>query len=50
MKSIRKAMFRIAAAFLMLLSLVGATFCQSSGKSLEDGFKTPPNSAKPHSF
>jgi alpha-L-rhamnosidase len=47
MKSAREAMFRIAAFVLLFMGLVGAMFGQTSGDSLENGFKTPPNSAKP---
>jgi hypothetical protein len=46
MKSMRTAMCRVAAVVLVLGS-VGMIFGQSSGDSLENGFKTPPNSAKP---
>lgn len=47
MQSMRKAMFRIGAVVLVLVGLVGTVLGQSPGDSLEDGFKTPPNSAKP---
>jgi hypothetical protein len=47
MQSMREAMLRIVVAVLVLISLVGTTLGQSSGDSLENGFKTPPNSAKP---
>ena len=47
MQSMREAMFRIAAVALMFMGLVGTMLGQSSGDALENGFKTPPNSAKP---
>ncbi len=47
MKSTRKAMCRVAAVVLELVGLAGTIFGQNSGDSLEIGFKTPPNSAKP---
>jgi hypothetical protein len=47
MERIRKAILRIAAAVLVLLGLLGTMFGQTSRASLEEGFKTPPNSAKP---
>src|ERR1039457_6570964 len=46
MQSMREAMFRIAAIILVLMGVVGSMLGQSSGSSLEDGFK-PPHSAKP---
>ena len=46
MQSMRAAMLRIAVAVLALV-LVATMFGQTSGDSLENGFKTPPNSAKP---
>jgi len=47
MKSMREAMFRIVAAVLVLAGMVAAMLGQSTGDTLESGFKTPPNSAKP---
>jgi hypothetical protein len=46
MQSMRAARLRIAVAVLVLV-LVATMFGQTSGDSLENGFKTPPNSAKP---
>jgi hypothetical protein len=46
MQSMRAAMLRIAVAVLVLV-LVATMFGQTSEDSLENGFKTPPNSAKP---
>jgi hypothetical protein len=46
MQSMRAAILRIAVAVLVLV-LVATMFGQTSGDSLENGFKTPPNSAKP---
>src|ERR1700686_3440025 len=43
----RKAMFRIAAVVLVLTGALGTTFAQTPADSLAEGFKTPPNSAKP---
>jgi hypothetical protein len=40
-------MFRVCAVSLMLMGLIGPMRGQSSGDALENGFKTPPNSAKP---
>src|SRR5580693_7043973 len=40
-------MFRVCAVSLMLMGLIGPMRGQSSGDALENGFRTPPNSAKP---
>ena len=40
-------MFRVCAVSLMLMALIGPMRGQSFGDALENGFKTPPNSAKP---
>ena len=47
MRSTLESKFRIATILLALMALVGAMSGQTSDSSLEDGFKTPPNSAKP---
>src|SRR5207249_3416997 len=47
MLGIRKAISRIAAVILVLMAIVGTTFAQNSADPLVEGFKTPPNSAKP---
>jgi hypothetical protein len=47
MQNMREAMYRVAGLVLVLGGLVVTVFGQSSGDALENGFKTPPNSAKP---
>src|SRR6267378_5818887 len=47
MERIGKTILRVAVALLVLLGLLGTMFGQTSRASLEEGFKTPPNSAKP---
>jgi hypothetical protein len=47
MRSTLESKFRIATILLALMALVGAMSGQTPDSSLEDGFKTPPNSAKP---
>jgi hypothetical protein len=40
-------MLRIAAFIMVLTGLLGTMFAQNSADPLSEGFKTPPNSAKP---
>jgi hypothetical protein len=47
MQNMREAVYRVAGLALVLSGLVVTVFGQSSGDALENGFKTPPNSAKP---
>ncbi len=47
MKTMCEAMLRVAVGVLMLMGVGGTMSGQSSGDTLVDGFKTPPNSAKP---
>jgi len=47
MKSMREATLRIAAMVVILMALGGTIQGQSSADAFENGFRTPPNSAKP---
>jgi hypothetical protein len=47
MQGLRKAMSRIAAVTVVLTGVLCTMFAQNSADPLADGFKTPPNSAKP---
>ncbi len=47
MQNMRESICRVVGVALVLMGLAGSVFGQSSGDALENGFKTPPNSAKP---
>jgi hypothetical protein len=47
MQNLREAMCRVAGLILVLVGLVVTVFGQGSPDALENGFKTPPNSAAP---
>ena len=47
MKSMREVVCRLAGAWLVSMALLGMVPGQASKDSLENGFQTPPNSAKP---
>src|SRR3984885_13535855 len=47
MKTVYEAIFRVAGMVLLFLGSVGTMFGQSSMDALGEGFKMPPNSAKP---
>ena len=45
----RTSMFRVIATAIVLISLTGLTIGQGSSDSLEQGFRQPPDAAKPWS-
>ena len=49
-QGMRKAMLRISAVMFVLNGVLGTVFARNSPGLLAEGFKTPPNSAKPRTF